>query len=272
MSAAVNSEFVAGAGAVRLTGPLTSSRSSRNLMAPISSDSEIQLMTWRPDANLGHRPSRASGSSRASNPPRGVRTRPLRVWTTRMPAPAAGPAAASQSRTTRARNAWPAGPDSSASRPPVSPYQPMAEAVTRVAGGGSSLASAPASARVPSTRLALISALYLAVQRWSATPAPARCTQAPSPSRADEARPPEAVSPASAARGSQRTSSAARGARRTSLTTSWPSACRLATSAVPTSPDEPVTATFMRRGATLSSWPLATGRVRPRRLLLPAGS
>ena len=48
----------------------------------------------------------------------------------------------------------------------------MAEAATRVAGGGLSLASAPASARVPSTRLALISALYLAVQRWSAIPAP----------------------------------------------------------------------------------------------------
>jgi hypothetical protein len=151
-------------------------------MAPISSASEIQLMTWPPDPNLGHRPSRASGSSRASSPPRGVRTRPLRVCTTRMPASAAGAAAASQSRTSRARNACPAGADSSTARPPVSPYQPMAEAATRVAGGGLSLASAPASARVPSTRLALISALYLAVQRRSAIPAPARCTQAPSPS------------------------------------------------------------------------------------------
>ena len=45
MSAAVNSAFVAGAGAVRLTGPLMSLRSSRNLIAPISSVSEIQLMT-----------------------------------------------------------------------------------------------------------------------------------------------------------------------------------------------------------------------------------
>ena len=55
---------------------------------------------------------------------------------------------------------------------------------------------------------------------------------------------PDEISPASAARGSQRTSSGAREARRTSLITSCPSARRLATSAVPMSPDEPVTATF----------------------------
>ena len=52
----------------------------------------------------------------------------------------------------------------------------------------------------------------------------------------------------SAARGSQRTSSADRGARRTSLITWWPSERRLATSAVPISPVEPVTATFIRPG------------------------
>ena len=239
-------------------------------MAPISSDSEIQLMTCLPDPNLGHRPSRAcagaagradhragSGPGRCVGARRGCRRS------------AAGVAEASQSRTSRARNACPAGADSSTSRPPVSPYQPMAEAAIRVAGGGLSLASAPASARVPSTRLALISALYLAVQRRSATPAPARCTQAPSPSS-----PPAAygTSPASAARGSQRASSAARGGRRTSLITSWPSERRLATSAVPMSPDEPVTATFMRSGALPSPWPSARGRVLPRRTLLPAGS
>ena len=248
VSAAVNSAFVTGAGAVRLTGPLMSSRPSRNVSAAISSDSEIQLMTWRPEENLGSTPSRASGSIRASSPPRGVRTRPLRGCTTRMPASAAGSAAASQSRTSRARKDGPDGADSSTSRPPVSPYQPMAEAATKVAGGGLSLASAPASARVPRTRLALTSALYLAVQRWSATPAPARCTQAPSPSRADEPGAPDAISPASAARGSQRASSGAREARRTSLITSCPSARRLATSAVPMSPDEPVTATFTVTG------------------------
>jgi hypothetical protein len=216
-------------------------------MAPISSCSEIQLMACVPDANLGHRPSRANGSSLASSPPAGVRTRPLRRFTTRIPAPAAGPVAASQSRTRRARKPVPAGADSSTSRPPVSPYQPMAEAESSVAGGEPSLASAPASARVPSTRLALISALYLAVQRRLATPAPARCTQAPRPSSASGF----GLSPASADSGSQRTSSADRGGRRTSLITWWPSETRLATSALPMSPDEPVTATFIRAGLRL---------------------
>jgi hypothetical protein len=69
VSAAVNSAFVTGAGAVRLTGPLMSSRPSRNVSAAISSGSEIQLMTWRPEENLGSTPSRASGSIRASSPP-----------------------------------------------------------------------------------------------------------------------------------------------------------------------------------------------------------
>ena len=132
-----------------------------------------------------------------------------------MPASAAGSAAASQSRTRRARKVFPAGADSSTSRPSVSPYQPMADAATSVAGGEPSRASAPASARVPSTRLARISALYRLVQRRLATPAPARCTQAPMPSSAPGAK----TGPASAARGSQRTSSSDLGGRRTSLMT-----------------------------------------------------
>jgi hypothetical protein len=41
----------------------------------------------------------------------------------------------------------------------VSPYQPTAEAETSVVGGGLSLASTPARARVPGIRLDLISAL-----------------------------------------------------------------------------------------------------------------
>ena len=81
-----------------------------------------------------------------------------------MPAARAGSAAASQSCTTRDRNALPAGALSVTSRPPVSPYQPIAEAVMNAFGRGSAaaspvLASAVASAPVASTRLARISAL-----------------------------------------------------------------------------------------------------------------
>src|SRR5689334_24961838 len=173
-----------------------------------------------------------------------------------MPVSAAGLAAASQSWTSRDRNAGPAGADSSTSRPPVSPYQPMADATIRVAGGWPSLVSAPASARVPSIRLALISALYLAVQRWSATPAPARWTQAPSPSSADrpaipdeprvpgeprapdearvpdEARAPGQRSPAAGERRSHRTAAAAGGDRRTCRVASLPLPHGLAISGV----------------------------------------
>ena len=46
------------------------------------------------------------------------------------------------------------------SPPLVSPYQPIAEAATKTAGVGLAAASAVASARVASTRLARISALY----------------------------------------------------------------------------------------------------------------
>jgi hypothetical protein len=202
-------------------------------------------------------------------PPPAARTSPVRGYTTRIPALAAGSAAASQSSTTRERKAFPASADSSTSRPPVSPYQPMAEPDTRVSGGELSLVSAPASARVASTRLVLISALYLAVQRWSATPAPARCTQAPSPSSSAGL---DGLKPASAARGSHRTSSADRAGRRTSLMTSWPLARRLAASAVPMSPDEPVIATFMRSGVLLPASPAARGLVLLRRPPLRAGS
>ena len=44
-SALVKAELVTGSGAVRLTGPLMSFQSSRNFIAPISSDNEIQVMT-----------------------------------------------------------------------------------------------------------------------------------------------------------------------------------------------------------------------------------
>ena len=84
---------------------------------------------------------------------------PERRQATRRPACRAGSAAASQSRTTPARKPCPAGEDSSTSRPPVSPYQPMADPHSSTGGGWSMAASRLASACVPSTRLARISAL-----------------------------------------------------------------------------------------------------------------
>ena len=133
--------------------------------------------------------------------------------TTRTPDCSARRAAASHSVTTPGRKPEPAGEDSSTSRPPVSPYQPIAEPDSRTAGGVPAVASAPTRARVPRTRLARISSLYAAVQRRPATFAPARWTTASKPSRAPGASPPAAAS------GSQAISSALAGVRRTSLTT-----------------------------------------------------
>ena len=76
-----------------------------------------------------------------------------------MPASRAGEAAASQSATTRERKAVPAGASSVTGAPPVSPYQPTAEATRNVEGRGDKPARAVASARVASTRLDRISAL-----------------------------------------------------------------------------------------------------------------
>jgi hypothetical protein len=210
-SAATSSLLVTALGAVRLNAPLAVLASSRNRMAAISSVSEIQLMTCVPVPKRGSAPKRAGVSSRASTPPPLPRTRPLRRCATRMPACAAGAAAASQSETTRDKNPCPAGESSVTSRPPVSPYQPIAEAVSRTLGGAACAASTVASARVARTRLARISALYDRVHRWSPTPAPARWTQASTPLSAG--------SPASAARGSQRISSVACGGRLTRRTT-----------------------------------------------------
>jgi hypothetical protein len=92
-------------------------------------------------------------------PPPAARTRPLRRWATRIPASRAGSAAASQSATTRDRNARPAGASSVTAVPPVVPYQPIAEAARNADGRGDAAARAAASARVGCTRLDRISAL-----------------------------------------------------------------------------------------------------------------
>ena len=157
-SAAVNSALLTGFGEVRFTGPVMSARPSRNRAAATQSDSPIQLITWRPDPSLPPSPSRNSGSSRPSIPPRRESTIPDRSVTTRMPADAASPAVASQSRTTSGRKPRPAGSDSVTSRPPVSPYQPMADPDSNTPGGAAIAASAPTSALVPWTRLVRISA------------------------------------------------------------------------------------------------------------------
>src|SRR5262249_34134053 len=108
-SALVNWEFVTGAGAERLNGPVASAEPSRNLMALPSSVRLIQLRDWRPDPNVAPRPSRNGSSSRPSMPPRAASTMPERKLATRMPADLAGSAAASQSRTSSARNPAPPG-------------------------------------------------------------------------------------------------------------------------------------------------------------------
>jgi len=154
----VNSALLTGEGVVRFTGPLMPSRPSRNRAAATHSDSPIQLITWLPVPIRPPRPRRNSGSSRPRIPPLGDSTTPERSVTTRIPARAAIPAAASQSRTTSERKPLPAGSDSVTSRPPVSPYQPMADPESSTSGGVAIAASAPASARVPCTRLSRISA------------------------------------------------------------------------------------------------------------------
>src|SRR4051812_18742737 len=120
-------------------------------------------------------------------------------------------------------------------RSPVSPDQPTALALSSTFGCPLA-AIASATAVVPSTRLRRITSLYDAVQRFSATPAPARWTTAlTSSSSAGSSR---------RAEGSQVRSSGAFAAPRTNRTTSWPSPCRCGASADPISPDAPVTATL----------------------------
>ena len=127
-------------------------------------------MYWRPDPSGMPNPSLKMGTSLPRVPPPEARTRPERRCAVLIPAARAGSAACSQSLTRSARNPAPGGADSSVSCPWVSPYQPMAEPHSSVAGGLSSPASPVASALVPRTRLFLISALRAAVQRRSAIP------------------------------------------------------------------------------------------------------
>jgi len=72
--------------------------------------------------------------------------------------------------------------------------------------------------------------------RWPIV-SPARWTTASTPASRSASIVPAA--------GSQAISCSTAGARRTSVTTSWPASCSAGTSALPISPDAPVTATFM---------------------------
>src|SRR5215831_8805123 len=167
-------------------------------------------MNWVPGPIRAPSPSRNSGTSGPSIPPRRDSTIPERRFTTRRPAWRARCAAASQSLTRSARNPVPAGAYSSTSRVPVSPYQPTAEPDSSTEGGLGAFASAATSDRVLSIRLARSSRLRACVHRPPASGAPDRWTTAPTPSNAAGSTPP------SAAPGLQRTSPGCRAGRRTS--------------------------------------------------------
>ena len=98
-----SSALVTGFGAVRFTGPLTSAV-SRCWIAPTSSGSEIQLCHCWPLPNRPPTNNLNSGSIFFSAPPLAVSTMPVRRYATRVPAAAAGAAAASHCSHTSARN------------------------------------------------------------------------------------------------------------------------------------------------------------------------
>ena len=110
-SAAVNSALVTGAGPVALTGPASSSCPIANNSARTSSSRLIHGMYWRPLPSRAPSPRENSGFSRASMPPVGDSTSPVRTSTTRTPALLADSVAASQSWHRPARKPWPAGAD-----------------------------------------------------------------------------------------------------------------------------------------------------------------
>ena len=93
------SRCVTGSGAVTLTGPEMSC-SSRKVVAATMSARVTKLHHCRPSPSGPPSPSRKSGSIRLQAPPSLDITRPVRVWTTRMPASRAGSAARSQATTT----------------------------------------------------------------------------------------------------------------------------------------------------------------------------
>src|SRR6266536_1687417 len=108
-----------------------------------------------------------------------------------------------------------------------------------------------ASSRVPRVRLSRISRRTFGVQRSAAMLLPARCATASALDSASESMVPPA--------GSQRAAPGPGLGERVKRSTSWPSATRLATSADPISPVEPVTATSMLEAISSCSL-LAGGR------------
>src|ERR1035437_10326493 len=143
----VYSLLVTGSGAVRLTGPATSA-SSRKRMAATSSAMEIQLHHCRPSPNLPPRPSLKRGSDFFIMPPSTDCTRPVRRWTTLMPAASAGWVAASQALHTSGRKPAPAAVLSVHTSSPRSPYRPMADPESSTLGDAFIEASVIASSEV----------------------------------------------------------------------------------------------------------------------------
>ena len=114
----------------------------------------------------------------------------------------------------------------------------MAEPDTNTDGGVLKLTIALARVSVDLTLLFRISFLYFLVQRWSPTPAPARCTMAVEFSRTSKSTTPLL--------GSHCDSFFSLGARRTSFTTSIDFFSASRTSAEPIKPVAPVTTSFMK--------------------------
>ena len=238
--------LVTGSGAVTFTGPLTASLSSANMVAPTTSSRWTQGTYWRPPATGPPIAALKKGSIFSSAPPESDSTTPVRLRTTRTPSSSAARASASQSALSCARKSSPCSEvDSSSRSSPRCPYQPAPEPDTSTRGR-SSAGSSPSAAtrlRVESTRESRISRLVSSDHRCAIT-SPSRCTTA--------SRPRSASSGARSASGSAQvsagtpSSSLARVAFRESAVTSSPRSTSARTSALPSMPVAPVTATRIR--------------------------
>ena len=138
-SAEVNSALVTGCGAVRFTGPVISGWSSRKrtIADVVRQRDPAHELGARPQP--GAQPEPEQRQQPAQHPAAPGQHDTGAQLDHADAGLAAGRAAASQSLTTPARKPEPAGADSSTSRPPVSPYQPMAEPDSRTDGGAAPL-------------------------------------------------------------------------------------------------------------------------------------
>ncbi len=119
--ARVNSRLVTGSGATRLTGPSSSSWSTRKRNPRTTSASEIHGTYWRPEPTLPPTPSLKGSSTFSINGPFLAMTTPVRGWTTRIPASRAGSAEDSQTAHVWAMKSSPGDDDSVSTSSPRSP-------------------------------------------------------------------------------------------------------------------------------------------------------